>query len=434
VALALLFSCGTGAAQEKKKEWKDRSEYDLYEAVTKTSDPKIWLEHLEKWSKQYPQSDYADVRRKMYLATYRSLSPPRPREAFNTAVAVLGDTPNDLVALSAIVGFVYTLSPPAEPADLETAERAASTILNNLDTIYAKENRPPELNDTEAAKAKPQLKAFAQRTLGWIAWTRKDWPRAEIELMKALVLDPGQAQVSYWLGFAMLSEADIQKQPVALYHFARAASYDGNGSLPPAEREKVRTYLDTVYKKYHGTLEGLSELLAMTRVNAIPVGDVKIKSASEIAKESIAAEQAFIDANPMVGLWRDIRKTLVAPEGETYFEKNMKDAALPGGVNGVAKFKGKIVSMTPMTRPKELVLNIDNHSEGGDVTLKLDTALPGKMEPGSEIEFEGVAKSYTKDPYMVMFDVEKSKIVGWAGKNAPPKRTTGSKKSTTKKS
>ncbi len=94
----------------------------------------------------------------------------------------------------------------------------------------------------------------------------------------------------------------------------------------------------------------------------------------------------------------------------------MKDAALPGGAEGIAKFKGTLISMTPAVRPKELILGIENPSVP-DVTLKLDSALPGKMEPGAQIEFAGVAKSYTKEPFMVTFAVEKSALSGWTGKN-----------------
>ena len=42
-ALALGFSALGLSAQDKKKEWKDRAEYDLYESITKTSDPNLWL-------------------------------------------------------------------------------------------------------------------------------------------------------------------------------------------------------------------------------------------------------------------------------------------------------------------------------------------------------------------------------------------------------
>jgi len=425
--------------QEKKKEWKDRAEYDLYESITKSSDPKVWLDTLDKWTKQYPQSDYADVRRQMYLATYRQLN--RPRDAFNAALEVLKDNPNNVVALSAIVGYVYQLVPlntqltPQMTSDLDTAEKAASHILSNLDAVYAKENKPPEMKEEDWEKAKPEMKAFAQRTVGYIYLARKDNERAETELTKAMELDPNQGQVAFWLAGAILAQNKTkpEKQPVALYYFARAAAYDGPGSLPASGRQQVHTYLARVYKQYHGSEEGLDKLLATAKTSAMPPSDFKIKSTAELDKERIEAEEAAAKANPMLALWRNIKKELTSDNGPAYFESSMKGAALPGGVNGVAKFKGKLISMSPAVRPKELVLGIENPSVK-DVTLKLDGPLPGKMDPGAELEFEGVADSYTKDPFMVTFEVEKSKLSGWTGKNeTPKKRGAATKKSTTPK-
>jgi tetratricopeptide (TPR) repeat protein len=411
-------------AQEKKKEWKDQAEYAIYEVLTKTSDPKAWLETLDKWSKQYPQSDYADIRRQTYLEAYRTLD--RPREAFSAATEVLKDSPGSLVALSVIVGYVYRLS-PATPEDLDTAEKAAAYILGNLDTVYSKDNRPPQMSDTEAAKAKPDLKVFAQRTIGWIYYTRKDWEKAEAELTKVLELDPKQGQVSYWLGVAILGQAKLDRQSPALYDFARAAAYDGTGAMQPGDRQQVSSYLSTVYKKYHGSEEGLSQLLSTAKSSALPPSGFTIQSKAELDKKRIEAEDAAAKANPMLALWKSIRVELTGDNGSPYFEMNMKDAALPSGANGVAKFKGKIVSMTPPARPKELTLAIENPSVA-DVTLKLDSALPGKMEAGQEIEFEGIARSYTREPFMVTFDAEKAKIVGWTGKNEVTKKSSVQKK------
>ena len=70
------------------------------------------------------------------------------------------DNPNNLFALSTLVGSIYQLT-PAAPADLDIAERATTTILSHLDGIYAKENRPAEMTDAEAAKAKPEMKVFS---------------------------------------------------------------------------------------------------------------------------------------------------------------------------------------------------------------------------------------------------------------------------------
>jgi tetratricopeptide (TPR) repeat protein len=418
VAIGAALVCGLIAQEKKKPDWKDAAEYDLYKPITQTQDPKLWLDTLDKWTKQYPQSELGDIRRQLYLETYRQLG--RTREAFNAAVEVLRDNPNNLFALSTIVGSIYQLTSPST-ADLDVAERAATTILANLDGIYAKENRPTEMTDADAAKAKPEMHVFAQKTTGWIDWTRKDFARAEVELAKAIALDPKQAQVSYWLGDAMLEQnkTNPEKQPVALYYFARAASYEGPNSLPASDRKNLMTYLNTAYVKYHGSDEGLAMLVGSAKSFAAPPPGFQIKSAAQIEKERIEAEQMFDKAHPEKALWKDLKAALTAPSGDAYFETNMRDALVP-------RLKGKLVAVSPASKPKELILAIENSA--GDVTLKLDGPLPGKMEPGGEIEFEGIAKSFSKDPFMVTFETERTKLTGWTGKNDGLRKSLSSKK------
>jgi tetratricopeptide (TPR) repeat protein len=418
---AALVSSMTAQDAKKKPDWKDPAEYDLYKPITQTQDPKIWLDSLDKWTKQYPQSELAEVRRQLYLETYRELN--RPREAFNAAVEVLRDNPNSLFALSTIVGLIYQLMPVA-PADLDMAQRATTNILANPDLVYSKENRPNEMTDADVAKAKPEMLIVAQKTAGWIDWTRKDFARAEVEFGKALALDPKQGQVSYWLADAMLEQnkSNPEKQPVALYYFARAAAYDGPGSMPANDRKKLTAYLNTAYVKYHGSDEGLAALLASAKASAEAPAGFTIKSAAQIEKEKIEAEQMFDKTHPERALWKDLKAALTDPAGDTYFETKMKDALVP-------RLKGKLVAMSPALKPKELILAIENPA--GDVTLKLDGALPGKMEPGDEISFEGIARSYTKDPFMVTFDAEKAKLSGWTGKNESLKKSLRTKKTTT---
>ena len=43
-----------------------------------------------------------------------------------------------------------------------------------------------------------------------------------------------------------------------------------------------------------------------------------------------------------------------------------------------------------------------------------------------------VAKSYTKEPFMVVFEVEPSQISGWTGKNSAPARSPGKAKAKAK--
>ena len=90
----------------------------------------------------------------------------------------------------------------------------------------------------------------------------------------------------------------------------------------------------------------------------------------------------------------------------------MKDALLP-------TLKGKVVKLEPETKPKTVVLALEDGTTP-DATLKFEMPLAGKVDPGTELSFEGVPQSYTASPYMVVFNVEPDKLHGWTGKNAPP--------------
>ena len=145
-----------------------------------------------------------------------------------------------------------------------------------------------------------------------------------------------------------------------------------------------------------------------------------IDSTSDIARRK-AEDQAKADAaNPMFAFWRDIVKDPLQKQGDAYFDA-MKGALLPGDIGkqkGFEKFKAKLISMEPANKPKTLVLALEK-PDVADVTLKFEEPLPGTMEPGAELEFEGAPSAYTKEPFMVTFDVdmELKQLVGWTGTN-----------------
>ncbi len=101
----------------------------------------------------------------------------------------------------------------------------------------------------------------------------------------------------------------------------------------------------------------------------------------------------------------------------------MKGAQLP-------MLKGKVVKLDPEIKPKTVVLSLEDGTTA-DATLKFEMPLAGKVEPGTELTFEGVPESYTATPYMVVFNVEADKLHGWTGKNAPrpaaPRKKTSAK-------
>lgn len=419
-ALAMCVGLGwTVAAQEAKQEkkWKDQAEYDIFMAANKAATPKDRLPLLDKWKQQYPQSEYGEEGQDLYLITYRDLGDCR--RAFDASLNIFKSRPNHEFGIAVVLGCIYAFTPTPQPADLDAAERVAQRTLANLDAIYSDANK----SGIGFVQTKEVTRTLAQRTMGYVPYVKKDWPKAESELTKGLQADATQATLSNWLATALLSQnkEHPEKQPLALYHFARAASYDGPNSLPAAARKQIQDYLARVYRQYHGDDEGFQALLATAKANAFPPADwAGIKDVNKREAERLEAEAKADAENPMKTLWVKILRTpLQAENGESYFETTVKDAALPGGVNGVNKFRGKLVSMTPANRPKELVLAVEK-ADVPDATLHFDDPLPGNMMPGEDLEFSGAAKSFVKEPFMLTFDVELADLVGWTGKNTPP--------------
>ena len=167
----------------------------------------------------------------------------------------------------------------------------------------------------------------------------------------------------------------------------------------------------------------------------LPPADFKIKSTVDLAKEDEEKRQAAAKENPMLAFWNEMKERLTAADGSADYWEAMKGAGLPppGKIPG-DKFKGKLVSATPETRPKELKIAIEK-PDVADVTLVLEEPLPGKMDPGGEISFFGAPEELSKSPYMITFKVTKEDIEGWTGKGpaGAPRPPGAGKKAAAKK-
>jgi len=390
------------APEAKKKQYKDQQEYTLYDSASKETDPNKKLQILNTWKEKYPESDFKEERLKLFLDTYQKLG--QAAKMVDTAKEILAIDPKDVTALYWIT-FLAPSSGGTSADALATATKAANGLLAA--------EKPAGTNDDAWKTAKTTFDATAYKTLGWVAMVQKNNADAETNFKKSLQIDPKSGEVAYWLGQVLLAHSIADKKPElqseALYYFARAAAYDGPGALNPDGRKKVDDYLTKAYTTLHGDTSGLADLKTMAKANATPPADFKIKTAMEIAAEK---EEELKKTNPELALWLNIKGQLLSPDGQQYFDSSMKGAQVP-------KLKGWIVKANPATRSKELLVSMEGKDQAADVTLKLvgtdgTTAAPltGKPELGDEIEFEGVGESFTKDPLMVTFTAEKSKITG----------------------
>ena len=416
-----------GQPAQGQKNWKDRAEYDLYNAIAKEQDPSKRVALLNSWKEKYPTSDYALQRQDIYCQTYAAMN--QPAKVIEAGKEALQIDPKDLTVLFLMAQNVLGLTKPT-PEDLDAGEKAANGLLSNLDSFFDAGKKPPTTSDADWTKAKNQTETLAHTALGWIALQKKDNEAAEKEFIKSLQLTPNNAQVSYWLGTAIVQQKKPEKQPSALFHFARAASLDqAQGGFPAAARQQINTYFVNAFNRYHGQDPAeLQKLQELAKSNAFPPDGFTIKDVNTVGAEK---EEQARKENPSLALWNTLKQALTAADGDQYFTNNMKGAEVPGGAGGVQTFKGKLISSKPALRPKELVLSVADGTTA-DATLVLDAPLPGKADPGVMIEFSGVPSAFTKEPYNVTFDVEKKKVLGWPGKEAPAPHHTGAKKAVKK--
>ena len=388
-----------------QKNWKDRMEYDLFDSITKDNNPKTKLEKLQSWEMMYPMTEWIKERRTLFLTTYAALNDPK--NAVNEAKQILADDPKDFTALYYTMLFTQGLYAQSQTPDvLDQGDKAAKAILENLDTP------PPNVKADDWAKLRPQLELLAHRNMGWIAMQRMNWDGAEAEFTKTLMLSANDAQVDYWMGTVIASEKKIDKLPAAMFYFARAATFTGQGALPADAQKTAMTYVQKQYKNFHGSDEGFNDLVAAAKANPTPPAGFTIKNANELAQASAADEDKYNSSHPSEALWKNLKMALTAPDGATYFMM-VKGTEVP-------TLKGKVIKLEPAIKPKTILLameDITNNTTTADATLKFEMPLAGKVEEGTELTFEGVADSYTASPFMVVFNVDKEKLHGWTGKN-----------------
>jgi tetratricopeptide (TPR) repeat protein len=393
---------------EKKPNWKDRAEYDLVQSALKEADPQKKLELLNQWKEKYPETDFKEMRLEAYIETYQALK--QPAKMFDTAKELLALNPKNLKALYWI--SVLAVSPAqTSPEVLDLAQKAATGLLNAEKPVQT-----PEMPDEQWKASQAQMAIVAHRTLGWVYMQRKDYVNAQNEFMAELKAHPADSEAVYWLASVLRSRAEDEKKPElltqALFFFARAVAYDGPGSFDPTRRKQLEAWLQKAYESYHGVdAGGFQALLATAKTNPFPPEGFKILSAAEVAQLKM---DQLKQSDPALALWVIVKQELTGTDGATYFNDRMKGALVPPETDPA--FKGKVISQEPARAPKVIVVAIED-GKTPDATLRLDVAMPRPAEPGTQITFRGVASSFTAQPFMVSFDVEKKNITGWP---APP--------------
>jgi len=381
------------------KNWKDRAEYDLYVSITQATDPAKRLELLNQWQDKYPTTDYAKERLQFYVATTAQAG--QPAKTVDYSKQLLKVDPKDFTALYYICYYGPGVYGSSANADQQaTVDSAAHGVIDNIDNAFdAKKKEASKMTDEQWTKAKNTTLAVAHNALGWESTVKKDYATAESEYKTSIGLNPENGQTAYSLAGVLLADKKYQD---ALFYYARAAAYDGPGALPATGRPQVLAYFNKIYAQFHGGADGADSVLATAKANANPPADFKIISTADKANQETEGLNKKLDADPALKMWYMIQQSLIGDQGQTYFDANVKDAEIPGGANDIKYFKGTVISLDPAEKPTKIVLGVFNPTKP-DATLTFEEPVTAPVKVGDVLEFSGVADSFVKDPFMLVF-------------------------------
>jgi hypothetical protein len=406
-----------------QKNYKDRGEYDLYSKITQTKDPKERLQLLNTWQDKYPQTDFNKERLQYYVATLAQLAPTDPQarqQLLQKASELLKLDPKDFQAMYYTALFGPGVGGTSCPADVSSeVQTAAQGVVDNINTPFDPSKKPANMSDADFTKAKNAALAIAHNALAWVDTCKKDMAGAENEYKASLEANPDQGNIS--AAYAKLLYDD-KKTPDALFEYARASQYSGPGSaLPEATRTQLQDFFNKAYQGYHGSADGAPQVLEAAKTQAVPPSGFNIVSANQAAQKEADTLQARINSDPAFKIWYAVEQSL-QQKGDAFFNSEVKDAEIPGGAEGVKWFKGTVISLDPPDAPTKVVLGVQD-PKAPDATLLFSKPLPPEalntIKVGNQIEFSGVADSYTANPYMLTF---KDPSVNGVQTVTPPKR------------
>lgn len=432
------------AQTAKKKQVKDQGEYDIFNEALKDqqANPAKEIQDLDTWKQKYPDSDYKWDRLYMYIKAYSTMNPPQSEKIVEYGSQLMNQDMSSIFTGPAgkltILDILYRVAtnvpslPNPSPDQMTLARKAATQLKDEANSYFVAANKPAGTSDAAWDKAKTDLLKAADHTLLTLdvlpanqAMARNDCAAAEPLYVKALQDRPDSAYISYQLAKAMvcLQKTDPSMVPKAIYEFQRAAVIDPTLGGSCADPKALTAYADKLYTTVHGSDDGLAQLKDQVKQNPLPPDGFQV-----MTKEQVQAQKDadFAKNNPRLALWNGIKGALTAPDGDQYFTDKLKDSAVP-------QLRGLVVEAKPSCRPKEILVSVPagaNQQQAGpaEITVKLDTALTGKPEVGSEILWEGVPSAFTKDPFMLTMDAEKAKVEVKTTPCTPPVHRTTKKK------
>jgi tetratricopeptide (TPR) repeat protein len=389
------------AAPQQKKEIKDPAEYNAYVGAVQQQDPAAKISGLEAFLTQYPNSVMKEDALEILMGTYQQKGDVA--KMGDAAKRLLTVNPNNVRALGLTTFVAFQTQNFAE------AKQYGEKGLQALTSF----TKPDTMSDADFNTLKQQLGGIFHRGVGLAALNDKDFANAATHLHAAVESAPNDVTVVYPLSSSYMKQTPPDYVN-GLWFTARAA----NLAPTPQGQQQIEKYGASQYRKYHGSDQGWSDLMAQTKTTPFPPAGFTItqyvpptpaEQAADIVKTKKVEEMSFAE-------WE-----LVLSEGK------------PEDVDKVwSVLKGKPLQMVAqvieIVSPTNLKLagsSDDIEAKRADIDLTMTATIPARLMPkkDADFQFEGTPVSYEPKPFvMTMKDGAILTAKAPAGPKKPPVR------------
>ncbi|MGH9465978.1 MAG: hypothetical protein ACRD1Y_01360 [Terriglobales bacterium] len=291
-------SCPVPAAASKTAWKHGRPEYDDFTAAAKAANPAQKAQLAAAFVQKYPDSDYKNEALQLEMQAQSSVPSTQPA-AVRTAQQLTKSSATAGQLLSADVIIAYLEPNLIKPNDPNLQSRS-QMLLSAAECGQQLLSSAPAAQQSQFGPILTKAKGFAQLNL-------KQYSAAIATLGQAAQQNPKAPLPYYWMGIAEVT------QPTPDYN---AGIFDlAKASVLSPQTTAISSYLNTVYTSYHGSSDGLQDVLTTARNNTTPPAGFKILTKNEVTYNSemqtyLAKKAALANALPPADSFPGIKARL----------------------------------------------------------------------------------------------------------------------------
>jgi hypothetical protein len=390
-------------------EIKDPAEYNAYVGAVQQKDPNAKISALEAFLTQYPNSVMKTTAIELLMATYQQAG--NQAKVVETAKRLLTVDACNLRAL-ALLTFLsrQAVASGQNPQELADLTQYSGKGLECVQTSQ----KPAGISAEDYDKLKKQVTPIFNGGAGFAALQNKDYAHAQTYLKAVVDEQPTDLQNVYPLAMAYLT-ATPPDTINGLFYIARAIN------LAPANaKASIQNYGEKVYKNYHGSDEGWSDLITTAATATAPPPDLATKITKYVPPTP--AQQAHDLVNDKTpdqitqlsfGEWELVLSAGV-PEDQSKVWTVIQNKPL--------QMEGRVIEVTSPTEIHIAASEDDIEQKRADITLTMSGPIPKLRMPKVDdtFDFEGTPSSYTATPFMMM--MTDGKLLKKAGEKPAPTR------------